>query len=56
VVKVDQIHKIIIGSRFIEALKKRDLETARQNIADDRRINQKRFEIEEKFVQLLAMQ
>jgi phosphate transport system protein len=43
-------------SRSIEALKKRDLEAARQIIADDQKINQKRFEIEEKCVQLLATQ
>jgi phosphate transport system protein len=40
----------------IEALKNRDLESARQIIAGDQKINQKRFEIEEKCVQLLATQ
>ena len=43
-------------SYSIEALKNRDLEAARQIIADDQKINQKRFEIEEKCIQLLAMQ
>ena len=40
----------------IEALKNRDLEAARQIIADDQKINRKRFEIEEKCVQLIATQ
>ncbi|MFH1169903.1 MAG: phosphate signaling complex protein PhoU [Chloroflexota bacterium] len=44
-----------IGSS-IEALKKRDLETAHRIIADDQKINRKRFEIEEKCVQLIATQ
>ena len=39
-----------------EALKKRDLVLARQVIADDEKINRKRFEIEEKCVQLIATQ
>jgi len=43
-------------SRSIEALKNRDLEAARQIIADDQKINRKRFEIEEKCVQLIATQ
>ena len=43
-------------SRSIEALKNRDLELAHQIIADDQKINQKRFEIEEKCVQLIATQ
>ncbi|MFC2060099.1 phosphate signaling complex protein PhoU [Chloroflexota bacterium] len=42
--------------RSIEALKNRDLEMARQIIADDENINRKRFEIEEKCVQLIATQ
>jgi len=42
--------------RAIEALKNRDLEAARQIIADDQKINRKRFEIEEKCVQLIATQ
>lgn len=40
----------------IEALKKRDLALARQIIADDLKINGKRFEIEEKCTQLIATQ
>jgi phosphate transport system protein len=43
-------------SRSIEALKNRDLELAQQIVADDRRINHKRFEIEEKCVELIATQ
>lgn len=43
-------------ARSMEALKKRDLEQARQVIADDNNINQKRFEIEEKSIQLIATQ
>jgi len=39
-----------------EALKKRDLVLAKQVIADDEKINRKRFEIEEKCVQLIATQ
>jgi len=42
--------------RSIEALKNRDMELAQQIIADDRKINQKRFEIEEKCVELIATQ
>jgi phosphate transport system protein len=42
--------------RSIEALKNRDLELAHKIIADDRKINGKRFEIEEKCVQLIATQ
>jgi phosphate transport system protein len=42
--------------RSIEALKNRDLELARQIIADDKKVNQKRFEIEEKCVELIATQ
>ena len=43
-------------SRSIEALKNRDIEMAQQIIADDQKINRKRFEIEEKCVQLIATQ
>jgi phosphate transport system protein len=43
-------------SRSIEALKNRDLELAKQIIEDDKKINHKRFEIEEKCVQLIATQ
>jgi phosphate transport system protein len=42
--------------RSIEALKNRDMELANQIIADDKKINQKRFEIEEKCVELIATQ
>ncbi len=40
----------------IEALKERDLTKAKQLIADDAKINRKRFEIEEKCIQLIATQ
>jgi phosphate transport system protein len=43
-------------SRSVEALKNRDLELAKQVIADDKKVNQKRFEIEEKCIQLIATQ
>jgi phosphate transport system protein len=42
--------------RSMEALKKRDLELARQVIADDGKINSKRFEIEEKCIGLIITQ
>jgi len=42
--------------RSIEALKNRDLDLAHQIIADDKKINGKRFEIEEKCVELIATQ
>jgi len=54
---------LILGSmtekaitRSVEALNKRDRETARQIIADDLKINRKRFEIEEGCIQLVATQ
>jgi phosphate transport system protein len=43
-------------SRSIEALKKRDLRAGHQIIADDTQINEKRFEIEKKSIQLVAAQ
>ncbi len=43
-------------ARSIEALKNRDLDLARQIIEDDRKVNHKRFEIEEKCIQLIATQ
>jgi phosphate transport system protein len=43
-------------SLSIEALKKRNLKLAHQIIADDRKINEKRFEIEETCIQLIATQ
>ena len=42
--------------RSIDALKNRDLDLARQIIADDQKINDKRFEIEEKCIELIATQ
>jgi len=42
--------------RSIEALKTRDLDLARQIIADDQNINHKRFEIEERCIELIATQ
>ncbi|MDP2931694.1 MAG: phosphate signaling complex protein PhoU [Chloroflexota bacterium] len=42
--------------RSIDALKNRDLELARQIIADDQKVNGKRFEIEEKCIELIATQ
>lgn len=40
----------------IEALKNRDLDLAHQIIEDDQKVNDKRFEIEEKCTQLIATQ
>jgi phosphate transport system protein len=42
--------------RSIDALKNRGLELAHQIVTDDKKINQKRFEIEEKCVELIATQ
>jgi len=42
--------------RGIEALKSRDVELARQIIADDAKINHKRYETEEKCLELIATQ
>jgi phosphate transport system protein len=42
--------------RSIDALKNRDLELAHQIIADDQKTNAKRFELEEKCIQLIATQ
>jgi len=42
--------------RSVEALKERDLELAGQIIDDDKKVNHKRFEIEEKCVELIATQ
>ena len=42
--------------RSIEALKNRNLELAHQTIADDQKINDKRFEIEERCIELIATQ
>ena len=46
--------KAIINS--VQALKDRDSATARQIIVDDVKVNRKRFEIEEKCIQLIATQ
>jgi phosphate transport system protein len=43
-------------SNSIEALKTRDLDMARELITDDLKINDKRFTIEEKCIQLIATQ
>jgi phosphate transport system protein len=40
----------------VKALKERDLDLAHQIISDDLKVNQKRFEIEEKCVELIATQ
>ncbi len=48
------VEKAITSS--VKALKERDLELARQVITDDVKVNQKRFEIEEKCIQLVATQ
>ncbi len=42
--------------RSVDSLKNRDLELARQVVADDQKINNKRFEIEEKCIELIATQ
>ena len=43
-------------SRAVEALKERDLAQAKAVIADDRKINRKRYDIEEKCIRLIATQ
>ena len=43
-------------SRSIEALKERDLDKAQRVISDDQKINKKRFNIEEKCIELIATQ
>lgn len=42
--------------RSVDSLKNRDLELAHQIIFDDKKINSKRFEIEEKCIELIATQ
>ena len=42
--------------RSVDALKNRDLELAHQVINDDQKVNGKRFEIEEKCIELIATQ
>ena len=48
------VEKAIV--RSIEALKNRDLEAAKQIVQEDRKINQKRYDIEAMCTQLLATQ
>ena len=48
------VEKAIMFS--VKALKERDLDLAHQVISDDLKVNQKRFEIEEKCVELIATQ
>jgi phosphate transport system protein len=48
------VEKSIMSS--VKALKERDLDLAHQIISDDLKVNQKRFEIEEKCVELIATQ
>jgi len=48
------VEKAITSS--VEALKNRSLELAHQIITDDQKVNRKRFEIEEKCIQLIATQ
>jgi len=43
-------------TRSVEALKRRDLELAERVVAEDARINQKRFDIEEMCVELIVTQ
>ena len=43
-------------ARSIKALRERDLELARQVVADDARINQKRLDIEERCIELIVTQ
>lgn len=53
-VLADMVERAI--ERSIRALKERDVDLARQIIVDDLRINQKRFETEEKCLELIATQ
>jgi phosphate transport system protein len=43
-------------SQSVEALKNRDLDLAQRIISDDRKVNRKRYEIEENCIQLIATQ
>jgi phosphate transport system protein len=63
--KLQEIHDdlLVMGSMVekaialsIEALKKREIELANKIIADDIYINEKRFDIEEKCIQIIATQ
>jgi phosphate transport system protein len=42
--------------RSIDALKNRDIDLAHQIVEDDKKVNRKRFEIEEKCIELIATQ
>jgi phosphate transport system protein len=48
------VEKAITSS--VKALRERDLDLAQQIVTDDLKVNQKRFEIEEKCIQLVATQ
>ena len=48
------VEKAIASS--VKALKERDLDLAQQIVTDDLKVNQKRFEIEERCIQLIATQ
>jgi phosphate transport system protein len=48
------VEKTLMSS--VKALKERDLDLAHQIISDDLKVNQKRFEIEERCVELIATQ
>jgi len=48
------VEKALISS--VKALKERDIELAQRVVTDDLKVNQKRFEIEEKCIQLIATQ
>jgi phosphate transport system protein len=63
--KLQEIHDdlLFMGSMVekaielsVEALKKRDIDIASKVIADDMQINEKRFDIEEKCIQIIATQ
>lgn len=43
-------------SSSVEALKARDIDSAKRIIADDEKVNRKRFDIEERCIQLIATQ
>lgn len=50
----NMVNKAILLS--VEALEKRDIDLAQQVVSDDKDTNRKRFEIEEKCIQLIATQ
>lgn len=53
-VMADMVEKAI--QRSVQALKSRDVELARQVIADDLKINLKRYDVEERCLELIATQ